>query len=106
MGDQVMMPRAGSAAAYLVTTYAMTASGELIEVGNTICRDLTLALEMAESDCAVTAGVTIFALDAEGAVIRSKPIASLGIFQGGRATQLKGVSCETAGILDPGLRLP
>lgn len=104
MGDQVMMPRAGCAAAYLVTTYVMTASGELIEEGNTVCRELALALEMAESDCTTVAAASVFGLDASGVVIRSKPIASFGIFQGGRATQPKGASCDTAGARDSGLR--
>ncbi len=74
-----MMPRAGAATAYLITPYMMTPSGELIEEAGTVCFDLALALEMAEADSTLVAGVCVFALDASGQPVDPKPVAAFGL---------------------------
>lgn len=96
-----MMPWAGCAAAYLVTTYVMSASGALRVEGNTVCFDLALALEMAEADAMVVAGALVFALDRHGAVADPAPIASYGLFERpdqARASRARGAAADVASL--------
>ncbi|MEP9347759.1 hypothetical protein [Xanthobacter sp. KR7-225] len=57
------MPRAGCAAAYLITTFVMSPRGEVRLEGETVCFDLCCALDMARSDCEWAAGACVYALD-------------------------------------------
>lgn len=73
-----MMPQARRASAYLVTPYLLAASGDWVEQGGTVCFDLALAMEMAETDGAVMDRVCVFALDALGTQLHPGPIAVIG----------------------------
>ena len=94
------MPDAVCPAAYLITPYVMTPAGELCEAGGTVCFDLALALEMAESDGAAMAGAYVFALHSTGELASPKPIATFGLFSD---ETIKDRAVETGGA--PALRL-
>lgn len=100
-----MMPRAGCAAAYLVMSYLMTASGELVEEGATVCFDFTLALEMAEADSASVAGACVFALDARGEIVNHGALAAFGLFEPG-ARAAFGATTRPSGASSSGARPP
>ncbi len=76
------MSTANPASAYLITVYILTASGEVVEDGGTICFDYELALEMAEADLAagVGLGVSVYALDEQGQPVGDGPVFSSNAF--------------------------
>lgn len=92
-----MMPWAGCTAAYLVMTYVMTTSGEVVEEGSTVCFDLALALEMAEMDCACVAGACVFALNERGQIANQGCVATFGLFEpAGRTASGPAMRAEKA----------
>lgn len=73
------MPIHSSAYAYLVRACLLTSSGALFTEPDTICFDLDLALEMAESDRAHAAGLAVYALGVDGGLLADRPVVSHGI---------------------------
>ncbi|WP_127089326.1 hypothetical protein [Aquabacter cavernae] len=73
------MPIHSSAYAYLVRACLLTSSGALLTEPDTICFDLDLALEMAESDRGHAAGLAVYALGVDGGLLADYPLISHGI---------------------------
>jgi hypothetical protein len=74
-----IMPIHSSAYAYLVRACLFTSSGTLLTEPDTICFDLDLALEMAESDRAHAAGLAVYELGIDGCLLADCPLVSHGI---------------------------
>lgn len=56
------MPWADCGPGYLVKTFVLAPTGELQLEGETVCFDLSWALDIAESDCAWAAGTCVYAV--------------------------------------------
>ncbi|TCT02671.1 hypothetical protein [Aquabacter spiritensis] len=73
-----MMTVHTSAYAYLVKSWLVTSSGAMLAEPDTICFDLDLALDMADSDRGYTAGLSVYALGADGQLLADFPLMSHG----------------------------
>ncbi len=73
------MPSNFSAYAYLVRAYLLTSSGALLAEPDTICFDLDLALEIAESDRTYAAGLAVYPLGVDGGLLADYPLVSHGV---------------------------
>lgn len=73
------MKVASSAYAYLVRACIRTSAGALFQEPDTICFDLDLALEIAETDRAHAVGLAVYAIDADGMPLAERPLVSHGI---------------------------
>ncbi|MEP9378115.1 hypothetical protein ABLE91_15465 [Aquabacter sp. CN5-332] len=68
-----------SAYAYLVKAYLLTSSGALLPEPDTVCFDLDLALEIAETDRTYAAGLAVYALGVDGGLLADFPLVSHGM---------------------------
>lgn len=73
------MNMAASAYAYLVRACIRTPAGAVFQEPDTICFDLDLALEIAETDRVHAVGLAVYAIDADGAPLAERPLVSHGI---------------------------
>lgn len=73
------MPMDSSAYAYLVKAYLRTSSGALLQEPDTVCFDLDLAMEIAESDRNYAAGLAVYALGVDGGLLGDFPLVSHGV---------------------------
>lgn len=68
-----------AAHAYLVKAYLRTSSGAVIAEPDTVCFDLELAMEIADCDQHYAAGLAVYALDEDGALLADFPLVSHGM---------------------------
>ncbi len=80
------MPIHACAYAYLVRACLLTSSGTVFTEPDTVCFDLDLALEIAENERDYAAGLAVYALGADGALLADFPLVSHGIAVPGAAT--------------------
>lgn len=73
------MKMAASAYAYLVRACVRTSAGSVFQEPDTICFDLDLALEIAETDRVHAAGLAVYAIDSNGMLLAERPLVSHGI---------------------------
>lgn len=73
------MKRSHDAYAYLVRSWRITSSGDIVSEPDTVCFDADLALEMAREESPHAAGTVVYALGFNGDVIDDRPIIRRGL---------------------------